>query len=209
MIMDNKLLGCFISIPKCASNTILSMFELGNNRDDHFNEETQQCIIYENHQRLKVLETKYNLEYLYIFTFVRHPYNRIKSWYSYHKNIEPYKSLNLNEWIQNGCKTHWDIQNQTNWTKEQLSPLLQYNFIDGKKKVNYIGKLENFEEDCENIISQLNEILEVNNYPKKIKYNFIQKNASGKNNSDEITNENKKLIYEMFKKDFEYFKYEK
>ncbi len=30
---DNKLLGCFISIPKCASKTVLEMFKLGNNRD--------------------------------------------------------------------------------------------------------------------------------------------------------------------------------
>jgi hypothetical protein len=210
---DNKLLGCFISIPKCASKTILTMFNLGKNRDNHFSEETQQCIIYENHQRLKVLETKYNLENIYTFTFVRHPYNRIKSWYYYHKNTEPYKSQNLNEWIKNGCKTHWNIQNKTNWTKEQLSPLLQYNFIDGNKKVDYIGKLEDFEEDCKIIISQLNEILEVNNYPTKIKYNFIQKNVSRKNNTDDITdditNENKELIYEMFKKDFDYFKYDK
>ena len=62
---DTKLLGCFISIPKCASKTILSMFELGRNRDNHLSEKTQQCIIYENHQRLKVLESKYNLENIY------------------------------------------------------------------------------------------------------------------------------------------------
>jgi len=206
---DYKLLGCFISIPKCASKTILSMFKLGKNRDNHFDEETQQCIIYENHQILKVLETEYDLENIFTFTFVRNPYNRIKSWYYYHKNVEPYKSQNLNEWIKNGCKTHWIIQNKTDWVKEQLSPLLQFNFIDGNKKVDYIGKIENFEEDCKNIISKLNEILEVNNYPTKITYNYVHENLSGINNTDDITDENKEIIYEMFKKDFDYFKYEK
>tara|TARA_B110000967_G_C18833323_1_gene535258 strand:+ start:347 stop:979 length:633 start_codon:yes stop_codon:yes gene_type:complete len=206
---DTKLLGCFISIPKCASKTILSMFELGRNRDNHLSEKTQQCIIYENHQRLKVLESKYNLENIYVFTFVRHPYERIISWFYYHKNIEPYKSQTLNEWIQNGCKIHWKRQNKTDWSNENITPLLQYNFIDGNKKINYIGKIENFEEDCKTIISQLNKILEVNNYPKQLEYKYIKTNTSNKKNNDVITNENKDLIYEMFKKDFDYFEYDR
>ena len=37
---EDKLIGCFISIPKCASKTILNMFELGKNRDNHFNEKS-------------------------------------------------------------------------------------------------------------------------------------------------------------------------
>lgn len=210
--MDNKdikLLGCFISIPKCASKTILIMFELGKNRDYHFSENTPQCIIYENHQRLKVLERDYNLENIFTFTFVRHPYDRIKSWFYYHNDLEPYKSLTLNEWIQDGCKTHWNVQNKTDWLKENISPLLQFNFIDGNKKLDYIGKIENFEEDCKIIISKLNSILEANNYPNKIKYKFIQSNKSHKNYDDDITDENKILIYNMFRKDFEYFGYEK
>ena len=209
--MNKELLGCFISIPKCASQTICSMFELGYIRDNHFDEKSQQFIIFENHQRLKVLENKYNLKNKYIFTFVRHPYDRIKSWYNYHKNIEKielYKSQTLNEWIQNGCKTHWKIQNETNWSN--LSPLLQYNFIDGKTNINYIGKMENFEEDCKIIISQLNQIAKDNNCTKIIKYQNIKKNASKQNNdADNISDKNKDFIYEMFKKDFDYFKYAK
>ena len=207
--MDNKLLGCFISIPKCASKTILEMFKLGRNRNNHFKENTQQCIIYENHQRLKVLENKYNLKNIYTFTFVRHPYDRIKSWYYFHRDIKPYKDQTLNEWIKNGCITHWTSQNKTNWLELKLSPLLQYNFIDGNKNIDYIGKIENFEEDCKIIISQLNKILKLNNYPKQLKYNYIKVNSSKKEIKDDINIDNKKLIYKMFKKDFDYFKYEK
>jgi len=185
------------------------MFKLGENRDDHFDEKSDQFIIYENHQRLKILEQKYDLKDKYIFIFVRHPYQRIKSWFYYHKNEEPYKSQSLNEWISNGCQTHWEIQNKTNWKEENLSPLLQYNFIDGNSEINYIGKIENFEQDCLNIISQLNTLFDQNNCSKKILYEEIKQNKSSKNNNDEITDENKSLIYNMFRKDFDYFNYQK
>ena len=210
--MDNKthtLLGCFISIPKCASKTILEILELGNNRDTHFAEKTQQFIIYENHQRLKVLEKRYDLTNIYTFTFVRHPYERIKSWYNYHKDSEPYKSQSLNEWIKNGCKTHWIVQNKTNWLKENISPLLQYNFIDGNKTINYVGRIENFEEDCKIIISQLNKIFESNNILKKLEYKDVIINPTENKTNDTITDENKELIYTMFKIDFDYFQYER
>ena len=206
---NKKIVGVFISIPKCASKTILEMFKLGKNRNEHFDEKSEQFIIYENHQRLKILEKKYNLKDKYIFTFVKHPYQRIISWFYYHKNIEPYRSQTLNEWISNGCQTHWNIQNQTNWKKESLSPLLQYNFIDGNSKINYIGKIENFENECKIIISQLNTLFDQNNCQTKILYKEIKTNTSSKKNNDIITDENKNLIYNIFRKDFDYFKYHK
>lgn len=205
---ENKYVGAFISIPKCASKTILKMFELGKNRDNHLDEKENRFIIYENHQRLKILEKRYNLKNKYIFTFVRHPYSRIKSWYYYHNNTEPYKSKTLNEWIADGCKTHWTIQNKTNWKNENLSPLLQYNFIEGNKRINYTGKIENFEEDCKNIINNLNKLFIQNNCSKKIIYNYVKVNCSTEK-KDNITDENKELIYKMFKKDFDYFNYKK
>ena len=66
-----------------------------------------------------------------------------KSWFKKAKINDTEFDINLNcfkiksgltmgEWIKNGCKTHWKIQNKTKWTKEQLSPLLQYNFIEIK-----------------------------------------------------------------------------
>lgn len=205
---DSKILGAFISIPKCASKSILRIFKLGKNRDNHFDEKSEQYIIYENHQILSVLEKRFNLKDKYIFTFVRHPYQRIVSWFYYHKHIEPYKSLTLNEWISNGCKTHWKKQNKTDWIKDNLSPLLQYNFIKGNSKINYIGKMENFEQDCKYIIDQMNILLDQNNF-SKITFTNIKVNSTSCPNKDTITEENKNLIYNMFKKDFEYFNYDK
>ena len=163
--MNRKKVGAFISIPKCGSKTILHMYNLGPNRDNDLKCKKNHFVIYENHQRLCVLEKKYNLNDKFVFTFVRNPYSRIKSWFNYHKHIPMYKNKTLNRWIKEGCKTHWKIQNQTNWVKEKKSPLLQYNFIEGNKNIDYIGKMENFQKDNIIIISKLNEIFK---NPKEI-----------------------------------------
>ena len=206
---DKELVGCFISIPKCATKTILRMFALGRNRDNHYKEESNQHVIYENHQRLKILEERFDLDKKFVFTFVRNPYDRIKSWYNYHITTEPYKSQTLNEWIQNGCPTHWKVQNKTNWRKENLSPLLQYNFVDGKTKVDFIGKIENFEEDCKLIIIKLNKLFDDYGLEKRISYKTLQANRSTDQTKEQITDENKELIYTMFRQDFDYFGYKK
>lgn len=206
--------GVFISIPKCATKTILKMYDLGRNRDND-SDENNHYIIYENHQRLAILEKKYDLSDKFIFTFVRHPYSRIKSWFNYHKydpifkNISLYQNTNLNDWVKNGCKTHWRKQNMTDWMKEEKSPLLQYNFIEGNTHIDYIGKIENFEEDNKNIISKLNKLFSENNIPKYIKYSKIKKNESNADKDEELTTESKEIIYKLFKKDFDYFNYSK
>ena len=205
--MDDKI-ATFVSIPKCASKTILKMYNLGRNRDNDDEEKINHFIIYENHQRLAILEKKYDLTNHFIFTFVRHPYDRIKSWYYYHKSMPFYKNFSLNEWIRNGCQTHFKIQNMTNWEKEGLSPLLQYNFVNANRKVDFIGKIENFESDNIKIIKILNQIFLEKNLPKQIKYSSIKENTSTKEN-EEITNENKVLIYNLFKQDFDFFGYNK
>ena len=211
MNKENIKIGAFISIPKCASKTILSMFELGRNRDDDGDATENNYIIFENHQRLISLENKYKSVYnfndLYIFTFVRNPYDRIISWYYYHNVLEPYKNYTLNDWVKNGCKVHWTVQNMTNWKEINKSPLLQYNFIEGNKNIDFIGKMENFEEDCKKLIDILNNIFINRNIDKRITYSSKIHNKT-KQKKEELTDESKRIIYKMFKKDFEYFGYE-
>ena len=211
--MNNKniKIGAFISIPKCASKTILKMFELGRNRDNEMTALENNYIIYENHQRLICLEDRYkniyNFNDLYVFTFVRNPYDRIISWFTYHSKLEPYRNYTLNDWIKDGCKTHWTRQNKTTWDKINKSPLLQFNFIEGNKKIDFIGKMENFEEDCKKLIDILNNIFINRNIDKRIIYSSTIHNKT-KEKKQELTDESKRIIYEMFKKDFEYFGYE-
>lgn len=205
-----KTVAAFISIPKCASKSILTSFELGNCRDWHGNAVTETHVLYENHQRIYVLEDLYDLNNIYLFCFVRNPYQRIVSWYQYHIEHSFYKYVTLNDWVKNGCPIHWKIQNKTDWEKEKLSPLLQYNFIESKKgiKVDFIGKMENFKEDCDKLINILNQKFKERGFKKIIPNNIIHKNKSIPI-KEELTVESKEIIYNLFKKDFEYFDYAK
>lgn len=141
--MKNNKIGCFISIPKNASKSILNILDLGKNRDNDEDEKIERFVIYENHQRLQILENKYNLENLFVFCFVRNPYDRIVSWFEYHKHIYPYNSMTFENWIYNECPHHFVIQNKTNWKDLNITPLLQCNFIKGMKKIDFID-LEGF-----------------------------------------------------------------
>ena len=194
-----------------ASKSILKEFQMGSCRDlDSL--DSDNLIIFENHQRLKILEERYNLDDLFVFAFVRNPYDRVKSWFSYHTG-HCYDNLTFEEWVNNGCKTHFNIQNKTNWINEGLSPLLQYNFIvSSKKKVDFVGKIENYENDMKIITEKLNNICK----EKGIQHEFIFRNVKCNTNSQnknkknlEMSNETKEKIYNLFKKDFEYFGYDK
>ena len=116
-----KRIAAFISIPKNASKTTLDILDLGPNRDL---ETTTSLVIFENHQRAAILNKKYDLHNLFVFCFVRNPYDRCVSWYAYHKKIEPYKSLNFEAWVKAGMPHHQKRQNQTDYETEGISPLI-------------------------------------------------------------------------------------
>jgi hypothetical protein len=206
--MENRL-AAFVSIPKCASKTILSMFDLGRNRDDDRTCKQEHHIIYENHQRLCVLEKRYNLDQKFVFTFVRNPYTRVVSWFYYHKHKRgKYKNLTLSEWIQQGCPSTWTRQNATDWQAEALTPLLQRNFTAAEKKVDFVGKLENFEEDCQRLVKILNQKLAAAGFTKRLTYRNLHANKVRTHPEERVlTQEDKDKIYELFQRDFEEFGY--
>ena len=76
--------------------------------------------------------------------------------------------------------------------------------------------MENFEEDCKKIAEELNILFRKNCIPKRVEYKNIKNygdsykvNPTKHFKKEEITPENKELIYKMFRKDFEYFCYSK
>lgn len=201
-----KRIGAFISIPKNASKTVLNILELGKNRDFEY---TDSLVIYENHQRGSVLAKKYDLEKLFVFCFSRNPYDRCLSWYNYHKDLEPYRSMSFDDWIKNKLPHHWIRQNSTDYVQEKITPLLQYNFIENCK-VDFIGRMENFQEDIKLVIEKLNSICTASNINHHFTYSPLQLNTS-KASTDKLsyTDESREIIYSLFKKDFDFFGYEK
>ena len=207
--IKKEKIGCFISIPKCGSKSILKILDMGKNRDNDSDYDSD--IIYENHQRLSVLEKKYDLTNKFTFCFSRNPYNRIISWFNYHKYSSKnnfYTNYTLEEWIKAKCPVHWVKQNETNWKQENITPLLQYNFINANKKIDYIGKMENFNIDLNNIVNIINDIYKNNNINKTIIFKNIKINTSN-HIEKELNDECKDIIYNIFKKDFDFFKYNK
>lgn len=193
----------FISIPKNASQSIFDMFDI--KLKDYSN--VSDTGIFDNHCRAAVLKKRYN-DYTsrFTFCFVRNPFQRIISWYEYHKNclkLPFYKRFTFEQWIKAGFPHHWGLQNGTRYKKEKRSPLDQFEFIyddENNLLVDYIGHIETFDEDLKYICSKLN----FSNHKP------IHKNKSNKctNWKSYYTHETFKLTQSRFIKDIKLFGYE-
>lgn len=202
-----KRIGLFISIPKNGSKSILRNFDLGTNRDS---ENTSSLIIFENHQLGKVLNQKYNLNDLFVFCFSRCPYDRTISWFEYHKNLKPYSELNFRDWLDKGMPHHWVQQNKTNFLLENKSPLEQHIFIEDCK-VDFIGKIEDFENSQKIVKDELNKICSMENlkYRFNIQFNHINTSKRNKKIEGYYDARSKKIVSKLLSKDFDIFGYDK
>ncbi len=199
-------IGLFISIPKNASKSILEILELGPNRDQEF---TTSLIIYENHQRAAVLNEKYNLDDLFVFCFSRNPYDRCVSWYEYHRDMDPYRSMSFEAWIKQGLPHHFQRQNGTDYAAIGISPLLQYNYVE-QYKVDFVGKLENFDADLLLVIDHLNALCDALDIDYRFTHSAVRQNYSQRDPYYEsyYNDETRELVYGMLRRDFEFFGYE-
>ena len=214
---EDNAVALFISIPKNASTSLHEILEIGFMRELDIKKTIDRThVISEFHQRLCVYEQRYKLDNIFVFCFVRNPYERVKSWYQYfsakkNKNIE-IKNSSLNSWIlDDKCNTNWEKMNKTDWKEENLSPILQSNYLKSNKGINidFIGRFENFDEDVKKLKNILNKKFKERGFEKVIDYHKMwHKNKSTKID-EELTEESKNMIYELFKEDFERFGYEK
>ena len=202
-------IAAFISVPKNASKSILEILELGPNRDV---EDTTSLVIYENHQRAAVLKQRFDLSNLFVFCFARNPYDRTISWYQYCRDLklEPYASMPFDVWIKKGMPHHVTVQNGTDFVKENLSPMLQYNYVESQR-IDFIGRMENFNNDMMTIVEKLNALCTQKGLSHRFQFIDYKTNTSTRAPDYEqyYTPETKEIIYATLKKDFEFFGYSK
>jgi len=148
-----------------------------------------------------------NWDEYFKFTFVRNPWSRLVSWYSMvTKFRRPGNELwqyvrdnssNFEEFIYN-CTGEVEI-------KEGVHHSFAYNQLDyvtdedGNLLVDFIGRLENFEEDVREAFSRIGIKLETVPRTNRSRH---------KHYSRFYTPETARIVRERFKRDIEYFGYE-
>jgi hypothetical protein len=207
--MNNKYK--FIHNPKTGGETIETLLNIPKNHS----------YVY---LRKKEIKDKYS------FTFVRHPFSRIVSWYNHLRKHLYFKDLETNE-LNNNSPCYKILKNNgkmgpqkhrilaenndiNNWIKIMFSNINEYNkpdwgplsfqykyVFDLDCKTQLVSDVFRFEE-YEEEVKKLLKKLKKDNLIKNIKQTNHSKKLSQKLNSESL-----KLIYNYFKKDFDLFNY--
>lgn len=149
----------------------------------------------------------------YKFAFVRNPFSRLVSAYKFRKY---HMKMNFKDFVISGLPA----KNYYSGAYRHIIP--QYDYIYNEKDellVDFVGKLENFQNDFDVICSKLkindSTLPHINSssgnsskgIKNKIKTLFNQKKTENKHYSSYYDDEIKKIVTEMYKKDLETFGY--
>jgi len=140
----------------------------------------------------------------YKFTFVRNPFDWVVSLYEFirgneaHENYEEIKDMNFEEF----CQWNVDaIQSKKQNINGKLNTMTEFLYDDdGNLLVDFVGRLENIEEDINVITKRLN-------MPK---INMPKMNTSKRkpNYSDYYNDESRRIVEEGFAEDLKNFNYQ-
>lgn len=208
MSCPNEIKGVFIHINKCGGTSIKSILN-----------KKENVIVCTNNipgSKVNINEIQKWAEYenLFSFTIIRHPFSRFISAYKMIKRDCPELNYTLNKFINivtdpkiSYLKTKIDKNfayyawgGPEVYIKRHTLPLSHshYGIVDENEniKVKFIGKLENIENDWKIIQQKLeiNEKISVLNSTKKEEI--------------KLNDEQKKILFEYYKKDFEFFSYD-
>ena len=167
-------LGAFLSNPRSGTNTVREVLGLGPNRD---HDDTDSPVIHENHCRYVELARRHDLTGLFVFGFVRHPAERARSWFDFHRQLEPYRELDFDGWVAAGLPHHWHEQNGTRWLEEGLNPLLQAHFVPAEG-IDFVGRHERFDDDLRAVVAELDRRAEARGLSHRFRFRAMRLNAS-------------------------------
>jgi len=202
MPVCNEKKFIFIHVPKNAGTSITKFFNLqpdqfcGPNDGLVFNNiryspQHQPAWVLKNHPDLK---NKYN-EY-FKFGFTRNPYSRVVSEYFWQKKIKRIRvDLNLEHFSE------WLGELEKVKTRDHHMPQTYFLYENGVSIVDFIGKVENMEEDFRYVLQRIN-------YPN-INAKLLTENKNHRPNEVDmyLTDENKERIYKLYQEDFINFNY--
>jgi hypothetical protein len=148
----------FISIPRVASTSIHAILGLSDAKKDLSTPDDDGFL--DNHAAADMLLRRYGQEEFdrrFKFCFVRNPWDRCVSWFYCHAREPLYKQFAFGDWVNAGMPHHWDIQNGTVY-QGRRTPMEQFRFVAdglGKLMVDFVGKMERFDEDMRSVAGTL------------------------------------------------------
>lgn len=144
------------------------------------------------HTNLKQLEfiLKDDYDSFFTFAFIRNPWDLVVSRYFWDKYKERHSFDDFNLWIEHNYQLK-------SWKRDQLH---LYTHIDGKFKLDFVGRYENLERDFQFVCQKLN--------LNKLKLSNEKRVRQDKKHYTKYYSEkSKQIVAELFKKDIEYFNY--
>lgn len=189
LCFDKKI--AFIHIPKTGGQSIIRLFDFKRDQSHFYG-----------HYSINQIKEKINLDHFYKFSFVRNPFDRLLSDFSFRPQNGPFlKTLKLNQYnFENFIHKLYQYQiiNLTHFdtTKANLNP--QSDFITSQTNLDFLGRFENFQND-------LNFLLQKFNIHKPICHANKSKHLNYKNYYSSTT---KKIVEIMYEVDLNKYNYQ-
>ena len=180
----------FIHIPRCAGTSIDFFFK---KMQRSF--ETIDCF----HDTIHMIKKKYpdRFKNYFKFAFVRNTWDRILSWYLYHRDLEkisPYIDMSFKRWVKSGMPIHSTLF-WKKWRKEGGGDSLdQMEYLS--EEVDFIGRFKNLKRDFRKITDRIGITC------LKLPHLRKAKNRHYRNYYDDET---KNLVRNRFLKEIKYF----
>tara|TARA_B100001093_G_C26853639_1_gene1026296 strand:+ start:1592 stop:2152 length:561 start_codon:yes stop_codon:yes gene_type:complete len=182
-MINHKNKFIFIHIPKCGGNSIKSPLGI------------------KGHHHSAISEKKYSNHMDYFkFTFVRNPWDRFLSAYSYLKagGFGNKLDLNLKQKIESYDSFEEFILKAPFLTYLHFEPMFKLIQIDGEDRMDFIGRVENYQEDFDIICDKIGVPRKELPHTNKSKH---------KHYTEYYNDQTRKLIAQFYSKDVDYFGY--
>lgn len=199
MSVYHKWRTVFVQIPKNASSAIHRIME---NQTDHTHDHSKYVDIISWHDP-ELIESYYS------FAICRNPYDRLVSAYEFLKQGEwELGHLDFKELVE-----HFYAQGLHFYTNYDVFFWPQHRFVTIKKivLVDKIIRYEKLDEEWPAIQAEImkNVPPRFSSLPTELKKENPSHNKQGKKWEDYYTPELRKMVYELYQRDFEIFEYEK